>query len=71
MSAFDSAMLMIDDLSKQVVELERKVWDLQIANWHLSTMVNVRDLCKLEDCDFCTTHITASVYVNEMVHDEG
>jgi hypothetical protein len=71
MSAFDSAMLMVDDLSKQVVELERKVWDLQIANWHCSTMVNVRDLCKFKDCDFCTTHITASVYVNEIVHNEG
>ena len=70
MSAFDSAMLMIDDLSEQVVELERKVWNLQIANWHLSTMVNVRDLCKLENCDFCATHITASVYVNNLVHNE-
>jgi hypothetical protein len=36
MSAFDSAMLMIDDLSKQVVELEQKVWNLELANWHIS-----------------------------------
>ena len=31
MSAFDSAMLMIEDLTKQVVELEQQVWDLQLA----------------------------------------
>jgi hypothetical protein len=29
MSAFDSAMLMIEDLTTQVVELEQQVWDLQ------------------------------------------
>jgi hypothetical protein len=34
MSAFDSAMLMIEDLTKQVVELEQQVWDLQLALWH-------------------------------------
>jgi hypothetical protein len=32
MSAFDSAMLMIEDLTKQVVELEQQVWDLQLSN---------------------------------------
>ena len=65
MSAFDSAMLMIDDLSKQVVELEQKVWNLELANWHISTMLNVRHLCKLEECDFCATHILASASVNK------
>jgi hypothetical protein len=36
MSAFDSAMLMIEDLTKQVVELEQQVWDLEIASWHVA-----------------------------------
>ena len=70
MSAFDSAMLMIDDLSRQVVELEQKVWNLELANWHISTMFHVRDYCKLDSCDFCSTHIRASVSVNRMINDE-
>jgi len=71
MSAFDSAMLMIDDLSRQVVELEQKVWNLELANWHVSTMFHVRDYCKLDSCDFCSTHIRASVNVNRMINDEA
>jgi hypothetical protein len=70
MSAFDSAMLMINDLSKQVVELEQKVWELELANWHVSTLLNVRNYCKLDSCDFCQTHIRASVNVNKMLNDE-
>jgi hypothetical protein len=70
MSAFDSAMLMIDDLSRQVAELSRQVWDLQLANWHVSTMFDARHHCALNDCDFCSTHIMASVYVNNLVYDE-
>jgi hypothetical protein len=70
MSAFDSAMLMIEDLSKQVVELEQKVWNLELANWHVSTMMNVRDYCKLDNCQFCSTHIIASVHVHDLVHNE-
>lgn len=65
MSAFDSAMLMIDDLCKQVIELEQKVWNLELANWHVSTMFNVGDYCKLEECDFCSTHRSASMSVNK------
>jgi len=71
MSAFDSAMLMIEDLSRQVVELEQKVWNLELANWHVSTMFHVRDFCKLDKCDFCSTHIRASVHVNKMLDDEA
>jgi len=71
MSAFDSAMLMIEDLSRQVVELEQKVWDLELANWHASTMFDVRKNCKLDSCNFCHTHIRASVYVNKMLNHEA
>ena len=69
MSAFDSAMLMIDDLSKQVVELERKVWDLEVSHWHVSTLLNVRHYCKLDSCDFCQTHMRASMQVNEVLNE--
>jgi hypothetical protein len=34
MSAFDSAMLMIEDLSTQVTELSKHIWELQLAIWH-------------------------------------
>jgi hypothetical protein len=70
MSAFDSAMLMINDLSKQVVELEQKVWELELANWHISTLLNVRHHCKLESCDFCQTHMRASMKVNEVLNED-
>ena len=70
MSAFDSAMLMIEDLSRQVVELEQKVWNLELANWHVSTMFNVRKSCKLDNCDFCYTHVRASMHVNKVLNDE-
>jgi hypothetical protein len=71
MSAFDSAMLMIEDLSRQVVKLEQKVWNLELANWHVSTMFNVRKSCKLDNCDFCQTHVRASMHVNKVLNDEA
>jgi hypothetical protein len=54
MSAFDSAMLMIDDLSKQVVELEQKVWDLQLAIWH-KWLSPDEGVCTGKKCPFCKT----------------
>jgi hypothetical protein len=57
MSAFDSAMLMIEDLTKQVVELEQQVWDLQLALWH--ERKDPRDgICTVyqnRKCPFCLT----------------
>jgi hypothetical protein len=73
MSAFDSAMLMIDDLSKQVVQLEQKVWDLQLALWH--ERKDPRDgICavyKGSNCKFCLTAQEAFMHVEEMLHDEA
>jgi hypothetical protein len=69
MSAFDSALLMIDDLARKNIELEQKIWELQLAHWHAGTMFNVRDYCKLEECNFCSTHIRACVFVNEAIDE--
>jgi hypothetical protein len=55
MSAFDSAMLMIDDLSKQVNDLNQKVWELQLALWH-SYIDPIDGRCSGKDCPFCATH---------------
>jgi len=70
MSAFDSAMLMITDLSKQIVKLEQKVWDLELANWHASQYINLKKLCDLEDCSWCKTHVLASAAVNKLLNNE-
>jgi hypothetical protein len=69
MSAFDSAMLMIDDLARKNIELEQKIWELQLAHWHAGTMFNVGHHCKLEECNFCSTHIEACVFVNETIDE--
>ena len=68
MSAFDSAMLMIDDLSKQVVELERKIWDLQLALWH-SYIDPMDGRCSGKDCRFCETHSVTQWEVEKMLDE--
>ena len=69
MSAFDSAMLMIDDLARKTIELEQKIWELQLAHWHAGNMFNVRDHCKLEECNFCSTHIRACVFIDKTIDE--
>ena len=69
MSAFDSAMLMIDDLAKQVTELNQKVWDLQLALWH-SYLDPIDGRCSGEGCRFCETHSVTKWEVEKMI-DEG
>jgi hypothetical protein len=72
MSAFDSAMLMITDLTKQVVELEQEVWDLQLALWH--ERKDPRDgICTIYrngKCPFCSTANEAFMHVEEMLINE-
>ena len=68
MSAFDSAMLMIDDLSKQVVELERKIWDLQLALWH-SYIDPMDGRCSGKDCRLCETHSVTKWEVEKMLDE--
>jgi hypothetical protein len=43
---------------------------LELANWHISTLLNVRHHCKLESCDFCQTHMRASMKVNEVLNED-
>jgi hypothetical protein len=71
MSAFDSAMLMIDDLSKQVVELNQKVWELELALWHERQNVKT-GVCTLQrgKCKFCLIADKAFIHVEEMLRDE-
>ena len=71
MSAFDSAMLMIDDLSRQVVELNQKVWDLELALWHDRQNAKTGS-CVLQKgkCEFCLIADKAFIHVEEMLHDE-
>ena len=73
MSAFDSAMLMIEDLTKQVVELEQQVWDLQLALWHERKYP--RDgICTVyqnRKCPFCLTANEAYMHVEEMLVNEA
>ena len=72
MSAFDSAMLMIGDMSKQIVELEQQVWELQLALWHERTDPKER-VCgsyKRTNCPFCATAQEAFMHVEEMLRDE-
>jgi len=68
MSAFNSAMLMIDDLSRQVVELEQKVWDLQLALWH-SYIDPIEGRCSGEGCMFCETHSVTKWEVEKMIDE--
>jgi hypothetical protein len=72
MSAFDSAMLMITDLTKQVVELEQEVWGLQLALWHQRK--DPRDgICTIYlngKCPFCSTANAAFMHVEEMLINE-
>lgn len=71
MSAFDSAMLMIDDLASKNIELEQKVWDLELALWH--ERQNSKDgICTLQrgKCKFCLTADKAFIHVQEMLNDE-
>jgi hypothetical protein len=73
MSAFDSAMLMIEDLTKQVVELEQQVWDLQLALWH--ERKDPKDgICTVYQngkCPFCSTANEAYMHVEEMLVNEA
>ena len=67
MSAFDSAMLMIEDLSKQVTELSKHIWELQLAIWHSN--LDPRDgICGGPDCPFCETYIEAHKQVQKTVY---
>ena len=68
MSAFDSAMLMIDDLSKQVNELNQKIWELQLALGH-SYIDPIDDRCSGKDCPFCETHSVNQWEVEKMINE--
>ena len=73
MSAFDSAMLMIDDLARKNVELEQQVWDLQLALWHerKDPREGICTSYRGTKCTFCSTANEAFMYVEEMLHDEA
>ena len=68
MSAFDSAMLMINDLAIKNTELEQKVWELQLALWH-SYLDPVDGRCSGLECQWCDTHIEAIQYVEGMLNE--
>lgn len=72
MSAFDSAMLMIEDMSKQIVELEQQVWELQLAVWHerKDPREGVCGVYERRECSFCLTAQKAYMHVEEMLHNE-
>jgi hypothetical protein len=68
MSAFDSAMLMIEDLSQQVTELSKHIWELQLAIWH--SHLDPRDgICNGPDCQFCKTYLEAFHQVERSIYE--
>jgi len=69
MSAFDSAMLMIDDLARKNIELEQKVWELQVSHWHVGMWLNPREHCDFDECDLCTHHISSWHFVNKTINE--
>jgi len=71
MSAFDSAMLMIEDMSKQIVALEQQNWDLKLALWHINAFVNIRNYCEIPYCAFCTTNLDVSMEINKEFKNEA
>jgi len=68
MSAFDSAMLMIDDLAKQVNDLNQKVWELQLALWH-SYIDPIDGRCSGDGCPFCETHSVNKWEVEKLINE--
>jgi len=73
MSAFDSAMLMIDDLARKNTELEQHIWNLQLALWH--ECKDPKDgICTIyqgDNCPFCSTAFEAFMHVEERLHNEA
>jgi len=71
MSAFDSAMLMIDDLASKNIELEQRVWDLELAVWH-QRQNSKNGICTLQrgKCKFCLIADKAFMHVEEMLKHE-
>jgi hypothetical protein len=70
MSAFDSAMLMIEDLTKQVVKLEQQVWDLQLSIWHKMRSIDDGFCTMTKECVYCKTGWKAFYHVESMLDED-
>jgi hypothetical protein len=69
MSAFDSAMLMIDDLARKNIQLEQKIWELQLAIWH--TMKSPDEgLCTGRGCRLCKPSWEAFHEVEDKINED-
>ena len=67
MSAFDSAMLMIDDLAVKNRDLEQENWDLKLALWHAHAMANILAVCPIEQCDWCRLGVKINMEIRKVI----
>jgi hypothetical protein len=70
MSAFDSAMLMIDDLARKNIELEQHVWDLQLSIWHRMRSIDDGFCTMTKECVYCKTGWKAFYHVESMINED-
>jgi hypothetical protein len=68
MSAFDSAMMMIDDLARKNTELEQKIWELQLAIWHRMKSPD-EGLCTGRGCRLCKPSWEAFHEVEDKINE--